>query len=173
MPEGVEIEFYRRAAEQVVNKTIADIKADDAWFLKGDTTAGALQDVMVGAEVLAADRIGKLLLLELDSATIGLRFGMTGRLIVSGEAPIESLEYSSDRDDPAWDRFSVSFTDGSDLIIRDPRRLGGVELDPDTSKLGADLFPSNLQIWTDEFWSATLRSRPDCWIRADWPGSAT
>lgn len=140
MPEGVEIEFYRRAAEQVVNKTIADIKADDAWFLKGDTTAGALQDVMVGAEVLAADRIGKLLLLELDSATIGLRFGMTGRLIVSGEAPIESLEYSSDRDDPAWDRFSVSFTDGSDLIIRDPRRLGGVELDPDTSKLGADLF---------------------------------
>jgi formamidopyrimidine-DNA glycosylase len=140
MPEGVEIEIYRRAAEAVVGKTIFNIDASDTWFLKGDTAAGSLGDVMVGARVEEVGRVGKLLLLELDTATIGMRFGMTGRLLVSDMAPIKKLEYSSDRDDPAWDRFIVFFDDGTDMRIRDPRRLGGVELDPDLSKLGADLF---------------------------------
>ena len=147
MPEGVEIEIYRRAGEAVVGKTISSIDASDTWFLKGDTTARSLNDVMVGARVEEVGRIGKLMLLELDSGTIGMRFGMTGRLLVSDIAPIEKLEYSSDRNDPAWDRFSVFFQDGSDMRIRDPRRLGGVELEPDITKLGADLFsfkPSDL-----------------------------
>ncbi len=140
MPEGVEIEFYRRAAEAIVGKKIVGIDASDAWYLKGDTTAEALTEAMVGAEVTATDRIGKLLLVELDTATIGMRFGMTGRLLVSDYAPIEKLEYSSDRNDPSWDRFRVDFSDGTDLAIRDPRRLGGVELEPDLSKLGPDFF---------------------------------
>lgn len=147
MPEGVEIEIYRRAAEAVVGRQIQGIDASDSWYLKGDTNAGALKDAMVGAKVLGTGRIGKLLLLELDTATIGLRFGMSGRLIVSNSAPIESLIYSSERNDPVWDRFKVFFTDGSDLRIRDPRRLGGVELEPDIERLGADLFsfkPSDL-----------------------------
>ena len=147
MPEGVEIEFYRRAAEAVVGKGIERIDASDAWFLKGGTTAEALSEAMVGAQVVGTDRIGKLLLLQLDTSTVGLRFGMTGRLIVSDYAPIERLEYSSDKDNPAWDRFRVDFTDGTDMRIRDPRRLGGVELEPDVSKLGVDLFrfkPSDL-----------------------------
>lgn len=140
MPEGVEIEIYRRAAEAVVGKTISSIDASDTWFLKGDTSAGSLGDVMVGARVEEVGRIGKLMLLELSTGTIGMRFGMTGRLLVSDMAPIEKLEYSSDRDDPGWDRFIVFFDDGTDMRIRDPRRLGGVELDPDLSKLGPDLF---------------------------------
>lgn len=140
MPEGVEIEIYRLAAEAVVGKRIQDIDASDSWFLKGGTTAEALTEVMVGAEVISAGRVGKLLLLELDSATVGLRFGMTGRLLVSDSSPISKLEYSSDKNDPAWDRFKVFFTDGTDMRIRDPRRLGGVELEPDLSKLGPDLF---------------------------------
>jgi formamidopyrimidine-DNA glycosylase len=140
VPEGVEIEIYRLAAEAAVGKTIASIDASDSWFLKGDTTAEVLDDVMVGADVIGTDRVGKLLLLELDTATVGLRFGMTGRLLVSDSAPIEKLKYSSDKNDPVWDRFKVFFTDGTDMRIRDPRRLGGVELEPDTSKLGPDIF---------------------------------
>ena len=140
MPEGVEIEIYRRAAEAAVGKQVQSIDASDSWFLKRDTTAEALTEVMVGAEVIGAGRVGKLMLFELDTATIGMRFGMTGRLIVSDLAPIEQLEYSSNRNDPAWDRFVVFFDDGTDMRIRDPRRLGGVELEPDLSKLGADLF---------------------------------
>jgi formamidopyrimidine-DNA glycosylase len=69
---------------------------------------------------------------------LGLRFGMTGRLIVDGAASIDRLEYASGRDDPAWDRFTLHFAGGTDLRLRDPRRLGGVSLDPDEDRLGVD-----------------------------------
>ena len=51
---------------------------------------------------------------------------MTGRLLVDGRAPIERLEYSSDRLDPAWIRFALGFEGGGRLEVVDPRRLGGV-----------------------------------------------
>lgn len=141
MPEGVEIEFYRRAAEAAVGREIAAVDADDDWFLKGDTSAEALDAALVGERFTATDRIGKLLLLPVGSGhVLGLRFGMTGRLLVDGAAVIETLEYSSDRDDPAWDRFAVHFADGGSMRLRDPRRLGGVELDPDVDALGIDAF---------------------------------
>src|SRR5262245_59401587 len=62
---------------------------------------------------------------------------MTGRLVVDGATSID-LAYSSDRPDPAWDRFALHFTDGTDLRVRDPRRLGGVTLEPDEDRLGVD-----------------------------------
>jgi formamidopyrimidine-DNA glycosylase len=34
----------------------------------------------------------------------------------------------------------LRFDDGGELRLRDPRRLGGVELDPDESRLGPDAF---------------------------------
>jgi formamidopyrimidine-DNA glycosylase len=67
-----------------------------------------------------------------------LRFGMTGRLLVDGRVGVEHLVYASDRDESAWDRFTVRFEDGGSLVVRDPRLLGGVELDPDESVLGPD-----------------------------------
>ena len=69
---------------------------------------------------------------------LGLRFGMTGRLVVDGLAGVDRLLYASDRGDEAWDRFSVRFADGGRLVVHDPRLLGGVELDPDESLLGPD-----------------------------------
>src|SRR5206468_7393996 len=84
---------------------------------------------------------GKLLLLDTDAGgpVLGLRFGMTGRLLVDSRAAIERLEYGSARDVTAWDRFTLRFDGGGDLRVRDPRRLGGVELDPDESRLGPDV----------------------------------
>lgn len=141
MPEGVEIEIYRRAAQAVIGRRIDDVHAPDQWFLKNDTAADELVATATGAIITAARRKGKLLVLDLDSShRLGLRFGMTGRLIVDGGAAIEQLEYSSTKDDPTWDRFALSFTDGGRLVIRDPRRLGGVELDPDEDRLGFDVF---------------------------------
>jgi len=69
---------------------------------------------------------------------LGLRFGMTGRLIVDTGATVDDLIYGSNRDVPAWDRFTLRFEGGGDLRIRDPRRLGGVLLDPDEEALGPD-----------------------------------
>ncbi len=141
MPEGVEIELYRRQALAGLDREITAVDADDEWFLKGDTTPEALGAALVGERFTAAERIGKLLLMEVSSGSVlGLRFGMTGRLLVDGTADIDYLEYSSRRNDPVWDRFAVHFGDGGSMVVRDPRRLGGVELDPDVTKLGPDVF---------------------------------
>jgi formamidopyrimidine-DNA glycosylase len=63
---------------------------------------------------------------------------MTGRLIVDGQAGVDRLLYASARAEPAWDRFLVTFVDGGSLVVRDPRLLGGVYLDPDETALGPD-----------------------------------
>ena len=134
MPELIEVEIYRRLAERVVGRRIAAVAADDLWFLKRD----ARPAVLVGEQVVAARRRGKLLLLDTTGPTLGLRFGMTGRLVVDGAAGLDDLEYSSNRDEPAWDRFAMGFDGGGALAVRDPRRLGGVEIDPDEGRLGVD-----------------------------------
>ncbi|HKY64966.1 MAG TPA: DNA-formamidopyrimidine glycosylase family protein [Acidimicrobiales bacterium] len=160
MPELLEVETYRRQAEAVVGRTIVAADAPDAWFVKG-TVPEEVVATVTGRTVRAARRRGKLLVLDLDGPRpgpaegadvaeeaeeaaggevvhLGLRFGMTGRLLVDGAAAIDRLEYSSGRDEPAWDRFALRFEDGSELRLRDPRRLGGVSLDPDEDALGVD-----------------------------------
>ncbi len=133
--------MYRRTADEGVGRSIDGVEATDAWYLKDGTTAEEISAVAIGSEIGGTRRIGQLLLLDLSSGhTLGLRFGMTGRLIVDDTASIDYLEYSSDRDDLAWDRFVLHFADGGSLRIRDPRRLGGVTVDPDESTLGADAF---------------------------------
>lgn len=134
----IEVEQYRRATDAVVGRVINRVDAPDTWYLKGHTSAAALRAGLIGSRVEATRRIGKLLLLDTSGPTVGLRFGMTGRLEVDGRAPIERLEYSSARHDPTWVRFSLGFDRSGDLVVIDPRRLGGVELEPDESKLGID-----------------------------------
>ena len=137
MPELIEVETYRRQAEEVVGRTIAAVPVLDPLGLRGaDPDAVAAE--LTGRRIEAADRIGKLLLLPTDGPVLGLRFGMTGRLLVDGGAAIDGLIYGGQGDDPAWDRYVLSFTDGTELRLRDPRRLGGLQLDPDTSRLGPE-----------------------------------
>lgn len=140
LPELLEVESYRQLLEaRGLGRRIADVHAPDAWYLKGGLDAGALRDALVGARFTAARRHGKLLLVDAGRRpTLGLRFGMTGRLVVDGHHGVESLEYGSSRDVHDWDRLVVTFSDGGDLRMRDPRRLGGVLLEPDTTRLGPD-----------------------------------
>lgn len=138
MPELIEVELYRQAADAAVGHRISRVLAPDAWYLKGDTTARSLDAALAGASLVAARRIGKLLLLDTDGPTLGLRFGMTGRLVVGDHVPIERLEHSSARDHPEWTRFALELDGLGALRIVDPRRLGGVELGPDESRLGID-----------------------------------
>lgn len=138
MPEILEVESYRTLAVRGVGRTIGRVEAPDGWFLKRGLTAAILSESLEGQTIEEVRRIGKLLLVDLAPHTLGLRFGMTGRLLVDGDAAIARLEYSSDRDDSQWDRFVLHFEDGGDLRLRDPRRLGGVELDPDEEVLGVD-----------------------------------
>ncbi|HZQ78485.1 MAG TPA: DNA-formamidopyrimidine glycosylase family protein [Acidimicrobiia bacterium] len=146
MPELIEVEAYRQLAEQALERKIVEVVAPDAWWLKGGATAGALSDALVGRHFLAARRTGKRLMLDTsgDGPVLGLKFGMTGRLLVDGSAGVDKLEYSSNRDVAAWDRIVVRFADGGDLRVRDPRRLGGAELDPPEHRLGPDAAGLNL-----------------------------
>jgi formamidopyrimidine-DNA glycosylase len=138
MPEMLEVEIYRRAAASVVGRRISAVDAPDAWYLKGGIDAASVTTALLGESVVADRRRGKLLLLDTTGPTIGLRFGMTGVLDVDGFDAIDALEYASHRRDPAWERFVLHFDDGGALRMRDPRRLGGVELDPDEDRLGPD-----------------------------------
>ena len=136
----IEVEAYRRLAERALDRPVAEVVAPDAWYLKRDLTAAALSAAVTGRSFVTARRIGKLLLLDTDGdgPTVGLRFGMTGHLLVDGSAGVEDLRYGSTRDETAWDRVTFRFDDGGDLRVRDARRLGGVMLDPDEARLGTD-----------------------------------
>src|SRR5439155_22666856 len=120
MPELAEVEAYRRLAERVVGRTIAEVVAPDAWYLKRGVTAPALEAALVGRTVTDTRRVGKLLLLEfgdsglrglnaVDGPVLGLRFGMSGRLLVDGRAAITDLAYASNRELERWDRFALRF----------------------------------------------------------------
>lgn len=138
MPEIIEVEAYRRAISATEGRTIARVHAPDEWFAKGGTTTDALRLELTGARIKEARRIGKLVIVDTDGPRLGLRFGMTGKIVVDGAMPIDHLLYDSPRHEPAWDRFGLQFEGGGSMVLRDPRRLGGVQLDPDESRLGPD-----------------------------------
>ncbi len=132
MPELPEVEAYRRLAERVVGRTIVGVGTPDPWYVKrGDPRT------LVGHTITGVRRLGKQLLIDTDGPTLGLRFGMTGRLIVDGTPGVDALLYSSNDARPSFDRFALRLSAGA-LVVRDPRRLGGVAIDPDESGLGPD-----------------------------------
>lgn len=143
------MELYRRAATALVGRRVAGVAVDERL---GD---GDVVDALRGTTFVAARRIGKLLLLDTHGPTLGVHFGMTGRIVVDGRAPIDGLVYGSARDDPAWDRFTVDLTDGGHMRVNDPRRWARITLDPDVSGLGPDL----LALTLDELTAATRDRR--------------
>jgi formamidopyrimidine-DNA glycosylase len=139
VPELPEVEGYRRLAEGAVARPIERAVIGDRRFVRGRTVPDDLLDALAGATITEARRRGKLLVLDISGGPrLGLRFGMTGRLLLDGASGVDRLVYGSERAEPAWDRFSLVFADGGLLVVRDPRLLGGVELDPDESVLGPD-----------------------------------
>ncbi len=139
MPELPEVEFYRRLAAEALGRVIFDVHSPDPWYLKGGIDGAALRGALVGRTFTDARRIGKLLLLDVEAGpTVGIRFGMTGNLVLDDRKGVDQLRNAPRRHNPAWDRWAVAFRDGGSLVVSDPRRLGGVLLDPDVSRLGPD-----------------------------------
>lgn len=140
MPELPEVEAYRRMAERALDREIESVVTPDAWYLKRGLTPRALKSVLTGRRFISARRRGKTLYLDTseDGPALKLGFGMSGRLVVDGVAGVEHLLYTSDEPLGRWDRFAVRFVDGGDLRVRDPRRLGRIELDADEERLGPD-----------------------------------
>lgn len=144
MPEMLEAEAARSLiAARALGREIDEVRAPDAWFLKRGLTPRAVRAILPGLRLTGARRRGKLILLDTaspasDGPVLGLHLGMSGRVLVDGEAAGDPLLYAANGDRPAWRRFGFRFTDGGSLYLRDPRRLGAVELDPDEDRLGPD-----------------------------------
>jgi formamidopyrimidine-DNA glycosylase len=146
LPEILEVETARALLDaRALDREIARVHAPDAWFLKRGLTPPAVRAALRGHAFTSARRRGKLILVDVDSgAVLGLHLGMSGRVLVDDEAAGDPLLYAANGPNPAWHRFGLTFADGGSLYLRDPRRLGAVELDPDEERLGVDAFALRL-----------------------------
>jgi formamidopyrimidine-DNA glycosylase len=146
VPEILEVETARALLDaKALDREIVDVYAPDAWFLKRGLTPRAARAALTGQSFMHARRRGKLILLDVSSgAVLGLHLGMSGRVLVDDEAAGDPLLYASNKPDVAWHRFGVTFADRGTMFLRDPRRLGAVELDPDEDRLGPDAFDLTL-----------------------------
>jgi formamidopyrimidine-DNA glycosylase len=141
VPEILEVEAARKVLEaRALDREIAKVHAPDTWFMKRGTTAPALRHALVGNTFTAARRRGKQIVLDTrdPDVRVGVHLGMSGRVLVDDQEAGDPLVYASNRRVAKWHRFGVHFVDGGDFMLRDPRRLGAVELDPDESRLGPD-----------------------------------
>jgi formamidopyrimidine-DNA glycosylase len=146
MPEILEVEAARSVLGAcALDREILRVHAPDTWFLKRNTTPAALRHALIGNSFTTARRIGKQIVLDTASfvnggpdVRIGVHLGMSGRVIVDDVEAGDPLVYASNRKVSKWHRFGVHFADGGSFMLRDPRRLGAVELDPDESRLGPD-----------------------------------
>ena len=138
VPEVLEIESYRALAERVVGARITGGDAD-AYLAKKLASPRAWSRAVTGLTITGTSRRGKLLLLATDGPTLGLRFGMTGVLVVESVTGIDALFYGPHEFRPQWIRGGLSFADGRRLLVHDPRRLARVEIEPDLDELGPDV----------------------------------
>jgi formamidopyrimidine-DNA glycosylase len=144
LPELIEVESARQLIEaQALDREVESVYAPDPWFLKRGLTPELVSAVLPGLSLAKARRRGKLLLVDTTSPdtpgpVLALHLGMSGRVLVDDEAAGDPLLYASNAENPAWHRFGLRFADGGSLYLRDPRRLGAVELDPDEERLGRD-----------------------------------
>jgi formamidopyrimidine-DNA glycosylase len=141
LPEILEVEAARQVlAEHALDREIVRVHAPDTWFLKRGTTGPALRHALIGNSFTAARRIGKQIILDtkVPDVRLGVHLGMSGRVIVDGQEAGDPLVYASNRRVAKWHRFGVHFADGGAFMLRDPRRLGAAELDPDESRFGPD-----------------------------------
>jgi formamidopyrimidine-DNA glycosylase len=148
VPEILEVEAARKVlAASALGREIVKVHAPDTWFMKRGTTAPALRHALLGNAFTAARRRGKQIVLDTrdPGVRIGVHLGMSGRVLVDDEEAGDPLVYASNRRVAKWHRFGVHFADGGDFMLRDPRRLGAVELDPDESRLGPDAMTLSLK----------------------------
>ena len=180
VPEILEVEHYRAFAEQALDRPITRAWIVDSRFGRGGTTPPRLRAALVGRSFTAARRRGKLLLLDTAGGpTVGLRFGMTGGLVVDGREALDRLRYGPGVFDEKWVRARISFDDGGHLKLHDPRRFGSLEIAPDEDRLGPDALTVSLRELRGALAAGPGRgrrrhlSRPGSWTRSAWPAWAT
>ncbi len=151
MPELPEVETARRLiADRALHRRI--VAVDDAdTFVCRPHSPGDLRDALVGRTLTAAKRRGKTMWVETSGVggsaepgpDLGVHLGMGGRIVVTGPDGAAQEGGGPRRRDAQprkaeWNRFTVDFADGGQLVLFDKRRLGRVRLDPEVELLGPD-----------------------------------
>jgi formamidopyrimidine-DNA glycosylase len=131
MPELPEVEnAVRRLRKAVVGRTIADARVIHP-ALRRRLSPAKIRTVR-GARITAVDRRGKHQLMTLDDGRVlHAHFRMTG-------------DWTVDRADdelPRFARAAIAFTDGSRVVLDDPRALSTLDLHPANAELDLGLGP--------------------------------
>ena len=139
MPELPEAEAQRRLLDRcVVGQTIERVETKEQG---GGARDGQLDDkvldgdidALAGSRVVAANRKGKQLWLELDKGKtkhcLLIHLGMTGSCVIKGEAPPSYKAFSiDDAFPPKYTKLELVMDDGTRLAYCDPRRFGRIKL---------------------------------------------
>jgi formamidopyrimidine-DNA glycosylase len=128
VPELPEAERARELiAGHCLDRRITAVDDHDRYVSRPHAE-GELADALMGRHLVSARRVGKALWCDSDAegVVLGLHLGMAGRIAID-EEPHER-----------WDRFALTFEDGTRMALRDKRRLGRAILAPDLSRLGPD-----------------------------------
>lgn len=137
MPEILEVESYRALADRVVGATVTKGWAD-AYVAKKLSSPAEWAKTVKRLTITGTSRRGKLMLLETSGPELGMRFGMTGVLLIDEDAGIDGLFYGPHTYKSDWVRGGLEFSDGRKLLMHDPRRLARFEINPNLDELGPD-----------------------------------
>ncbi len=160
MPELPEVETYRRFLDELVlHVPVVGVRVLDAHVLT--TPEEPLRAALVGRHFVASRRIGKQLLLLLDTppgAALTLHFGMTG----------DVAAYRDDHDRPRFVRVELVLDGGLRVGFVDPRKFGRVGLTPDVTAflLAKKLGPDALDDLTIAHLTAALARRKNAVLKA-------
>ncbi len=148
MPELPEVESARAVLEsKALGRRIVDVDDTDTYVCRPHTP-GEIRAGLLDRELTAALRQGKSMWCTTSGdggpgPVLGVHLGMSGR-IVFNDGRTEEIdggdywERGRKVGDYRFTRFRLSFSDGSFLLLIDPRRLGRVRLDPPVERLGPD-----------------------------------
>jgi formamidopyrimidine-DNA glycosylase len=151
VPELPEVETARRLiADRALHRRI--VAVDDAdTFVCRPHAPGELRDALLGRTLTVAQRRGKTMWVETSGVggsgesgpDLGIHLGMGGRIVVTGPDGAAQEGGGPRRRDaqprkPEWNRFTLQFADGGQLVLFDKRRLGRIRLDPEVEALGPD-----------------------------------
>ncbi len=145
MPELPEVDSARAVIEHnALGRRIVDVDDSDTYVSRPHAP-GEMRNALVGRVLTAVHRRGKNMWCDTSGPgpVLGIHLGMSGRVVFADGhgQEVDGGDYwerGRKHGDCRFTRFSLSFADGSSLVMVDPRRLGRVRLDPPVETLGPD-----------------------------------
>jgi len=136
MPELPEVEtVVRSVAAHLAGRRIVSTTFTSRFVTPGNRAK--LTQRLAGRRIESVTRRGKFILIALDQGTLTVHLGMTGKLLLEGEAGEHT--------------HGVFHLDDGMLLYHDPRQFGRIEWSPGPPPRVARLGPEPLEIGLEEF----------------------